>query len=225
MLYATTRRLGYGDSPNADVVQRLTGFINERYRQILTHTTLARLREIQGATVTTVAGTATVTLAPLSPIARVLRVYDAANRILLEPRSLLWYRALAPDPSMESGTPVAWVMVTEQTTGVAPLTLAFWPTPSAAVTYTYDYQAALTDLALTGDIPLLPIDFHDVLVLGARMDEYEAREQLERWAVAAKQYSDRLKQLRAWVHQESTVAPLGGRPAPSRLGAWYPAGT
>lgn len=52
------------------------------------------------------------------------------------------------------------------------LRYALAPTPSSAITYLVDGIADLVDMANDTDEPLIPIDFHDILVNGALVNEY-----------------------------------------------------
>lgn len=105
--------------------------------------------------------------------------------------------------------------------------LTLWPTPSAVITYTIDYDRTVTDLAQSTDVPVLDEDFHDLLLLGALMDEYQYMSD-ERWHMAHAEYTQRLGQLRYRIAATATGGSgrLTRRTRPgSQLGAWYPAGT
>lgn len=104
--------------------------------------------------------------------------------------------------------------------------LTLWPTPSAVLTYTVDVQRPITDLAQSTDEPLLPEDFHDVILLGALMDEYQHMDD-QRYLQARDEYRTRVGQWQYWLSETAAGAgPLTGRVQPvSQLGAWYPAGT
>ena len=218
------RRLGYPDAPPAEVAARVKDFLNERYHQVLSAPGMRRIREVQGETFTTTANVPSVALAPSPKVARVLRVYEATNDWSLSPRTLAWYRQVEPDPTATTGTPEVWVPVTEQTSGLVTLTLYLWPTPDSALTYSYDYEAVTDDLSANGDVPAIPVDFHDVLVVGAQASEYEYRDQMDRMTVALRSFERRKRELRVYLNQHSTRTsePLE---RPSRLGAWFPAGT
>lgn len=100
-----------------------------------------------------------------------------------------------------------------------------WPTPAAAVTYYVDYRRELTELVQDADEPLIPSDFHDLLVQYARMREYEKTND-GRFDVAQAQYQEGLKRLKYWTQtgaQEMPVLGRGARVGRSRLGAYYPA--
>jgi hypothetical protein len=222
------RRLGYTDAPPAEVVARIKDFLNERHRQILTLPGMRRLREVTGYAFQSVAQNATVTLSPAQKVERPLRVWDVTNASFLVPRTLDWYRAIAPDPSLSYGTPSVWVLSpNEQATGLDTMSLILWPTPSDVLNYQLDYERVIPTLSLVADTPLLPVGYHDLLALGARMDEYEYRDQVERHMVARAQYEQRLKDLRVYLNRNVVTQDPGHERTeiPSRLGPWFPAGT
>lgn len=107
------------------------------------------------------------------------------------------------------------------------LWIAFAPTPSAAITYTLDYERDATDLVQTGDEPgWLPGRFHRLLAIGARMKEYEKTDD-SRYQQAALAYARGVKGLLAYVNNPPDYVLVPGRrvSGQSDLGAWYPAGT
>ena len=98
-----------------------------------------------------------------------------------------------------------------------------WRTPADARTYTCDVTRDVTDLAQDTDEPMLPNDFHDLLVLGVVMDEYRHLDDT-RYAAAAGELSRREREFKYWQHQTASDGPTV-RERPSSLGAWYPTGT
>jgi hypothetical protein len=103
--------------------------------------------------------------------------------------------------------------------------IRLWPTPSAVNSYLVDETREITDFAQDTDEPLLPIDFHDLLVLGAVMDEYQHTDDT-RYIVAATEYKERLGQFQYWMHESADGSTsLGTARRPSQLGAFYPAGS
>jgi hypothetical protein len=98
-----------------------------------------------------------------------------------------------------------------------------WPTPAGAVTYYVDYRRELTDLVNDADEPMLPTDFHSMLVDYARMKEYEKTDD-ERYALAQQAFMLGMARLKyeRWSGDELPV--VGVSPAGrSRLGGQYPA--
>jgi hypothetical protein len=103
---------------------------------------------------------------------------------------------------------------------------AFWPTPSAALQYLIDYEHEIPILVNPLDEPLLPIDFHDLIALWARLDEYEFKSD-DRWMVTKSLVEQRQRELRSWVenHDIYDFHAVPTQPSRSRLGPWFPAGS
>lgn len=103
--------------------------------------------------------------------------------------------------------------------------VTLYPTPSAVITYSADVTLGITDLAQDNDEPRLPADFHDLLVAGAMVREYEKLDD-GRLMTSMARYQQRLRDLLFWMHEtasgSSMLSSAGGR---SRLGPWYAAGT
>jgi hypothetical protein len=76
------------------------------------------------------------------------------------------------------------------------------------------------------DEPLLPEDFHWLLVVGALKREYEKGDDT-RWRQAVAEETEGLKALRSWVlYPPDYDAVPGVRPVDqSNLGPWFPRGT
>lgn len=98
-----------------------------------------------------------------------------------------------------------------------------WPTPSSAITYRLDYTRVLQDLVVDTDIPLLPYDFHPLLGLGAQFDELVKMAD-DRSTLVFQHLSKQLDHLNAYVWDIPDDTE-GARPARSRLGGWFAAGT
>lgn len=101
--------------------------------------------------------------------------------------------------------------------------IALWPTPSDVLTYAMDFDHALVDLANANDEPIIPPDFHDLIVHGVLMDEYEHRDDT-RYQVARAHYRERLNALRAWVNTSGLDSGRGRTPDWNRLnlGSYFP---
>lgn len=105
--------------------------------------------------------------------------------------------------------------------------IQLWPTPNAAITYHVDYVRLIPDLINATDEPLVPEDFHWLLVEGALMKEWSKKDDT-RHAECKADFDDGVKALRSWlVTNPDTVATLR-RPAAlsfSTLGPMYPKGS
>jgi hypothetical protein len=308
------RRLNYPDSPDTSVTTRLTMFLNQRHRRLLSSPALRQLRE-GVASFASVTGQTEYALG--YGTARMLVVRDPANNRTLEMRPWSWYRSLEPDPANTTGTPEAWIplgqravarkpdgtgvwvasgaagdttqtvtihavlanaeavgattsvsalltgttrvrlgttqvyddvvqwsvtaacagaltlydaAVSGNTLGTLPIgrttskltAFALYQTPASALTYEVDIEHELVDMANTWDEPLLPVDFHDLLIMAATADEYEHRDD-SRYSNAIRQYDERFRELKAWLanHRAALASPLGVREI-APLGPWYP---
>lgn len=307
------RRLGWPDSPDAATVGRLLGFINDRYRELMSRRALERWRRVD--TIFTSAADLAEYAFPFG-IERVEQIRDLTSDILLLPRSIDWYRALDPDPADYTGTSEYWIDRGHVAIARRPAGTGLWavstaagdttqtvritatradgyqaaqtltlngttrvqlgaftdfrdvglftisttatgnvelynaaaagtrlaeikagrkssryfgiylsPTPASALTYQLQAVRSIEDLVNAEDVPLLPEDFHDILLLGARMDEYERRDDA-RFDTALAQYNERWKELKIWLYNHPHGDdPLTPPTRGSRLGAAFPAGT
>lgn len=105
------------------------------------------------------------------------------------------------------------------------LRIQLWPTPSTAVTTSVDYTQEIQDMANATDQPLLPEDFHYLLSLGARLDEYEKADDDRREALL-RDWELGVRRLREYVvnNPDKIIIPGMGDPGISNLGPWYPRG-
>jgi hypothetical protein len=108
------------------------------------------------------------------------------------------------------------------------MAIQLWPTPGSVITYHVDYTRVIPDMVNAADEPLLPEDFHDLLVEGALVKEWTKKDDGDRRAEAKRVFEAGERELQSWVQSNAdTVASL--RPAGlsrfSQLGASYPAGS
>jgi hypothetical protein len=112
------------------------------------------------------------------------------------------------------------------TTMMRHFTIILFPTPSGAVPYHIDYTRQILDLVNPTDEPLLPQDFHHLLVLAGRADEYERKDDT-RSGDAKAELAGGIVMLRHYVENPPGyfIVPgedvTGGR---SNLGPWFPRG-
>lgn len=100
------RRLGFASSPDSAVTTRLTAFLNESHRELLSLPGMETLRR-STLTFASVASQSQYALPPI--VGRVLALVDTANRTTLQAKGWPWYRNTEPDPSTVTGTPEAFV--------------------------------------------------------------------------------------------------------------------
>lgn len=155
-LQAAIQAKGY----TTDTASQQIAFINEAYREICG---MARwpFLEAQDSSLSTVAGTSAYSL-PFTDWRNLDAVriaipateqYD--NLRYLPVQDFREYEHIDRDIS----TPYYWTFYANQ--------LHFYPVPDAVYTVTIDYIIEPADLAAGTDVPLIPAQYHDVLVWGA----------------------------------------------------------
>ena len=103
--------------------------------------------------------------------------------------------------------------------------IQLWPTPASAITYYVDYARTVADMSNSTDEPLLPEDFHWLLIEGSLVKEWTKKDDLQRREAARADYQRGLRDL----HYRVTCAPdylpsRNGAPVErSRFGGMYPA--
>ncbi len=105
--------------------------------------------------------------------------------------------------------------------------IQLWPTPGSAITYHVDYVRIIPELINPTDEPLLPDDFHYLLVDGALVKEFTKKDDLSRRQAAQNDFEEGIAALRHWLlANPDTVASLRRVPLRwSSLGPSYPAGS
>lgn len=109
MLSDLYRRLGYASSPASEVTTRLTAFLNEGLQEVYSEPGLAAHLSLHQPSLTfaSVAEQAIYSLPPGVP--RIESIRETTNDVTLEMRTRDWYRQVAPDPSVNTGTPHFWI--------------------------------------------------------------------------------------------------------------------
>lgn len=109
-------------------------------------------------------------------------------------------------------------------TAAAYQAVQLWPTPTGAITYSVDCKRVLEDMAQATDRPLLPAEFHWLLVEATCYEEW-LRKDDSRTSNAKKALDDGINDLRNWSTNGPDYRPkMGDRGEPqSRLGGQYPA--
>lgn len=107
------------------------------------------------------------------------------------------------------------------------LWIQLWPTPSSVWTYNVDFTREIFDMSNATDEPLLPPDFHFLVALGARIDEYEQLGD-SRLATAKADWALGISRLKDYVTNspDYLIVPGGQQRVNwSNLGSMYPAGS
>lgn len=104
--------------------------------------------------------------------------------------------------------------------------ILLWPTPASVITYTMDFTREILDMTQDTDEPYLPTDFHDLLSIGARIDEYEKMDD-SRLNTAKAEWGQKYTSLQYFIHNRASERLIphstSGRIGISDLGSWYPA--
>lgn len=102
------------------------------------------------------------------------------------------------------------------------LGIQLYPTPASAITYHVDYGRAAFDLVNGTDEPLLPEDFHYLLIEGALIKEWTKVDDSRR-AAALADYKTGVSALKYFVNCPADLLPSRprGREPRSRLGAYF----
>jgi hypothetical protein len=122
----------------------------------------------------------------------------------------------------DSGTGAELSRITIGQTAPRYFSILLYPTPSAVVAYTVDAEFEINDMSIAGDVPYLPPDFHYLLSVGARLDEYEKTDDPARRKIAEREWADGIVKLK-W-HLYGLASATGTRVQRSNLGAFYPPG-
>lgn len=112
---------------------------------------------------------------------------------------------------------------------VSYLTVVLWPAPSAAWTFYVDYQRDIRDMQQPTDMPLTPPDFDDVLLMGARYDDYGYKKDFMSQRQLQAEIIKRTSDIMNWVtNNDDLIIVPGQQPRGTRfsnLGSWFPSGT
>ena len=104
-----------------------------------------------------------------------------------------------------------------------------YPIPAGVTTYYVDYTRQIPDMSITNDEPLLPPDFHWLLVEGALLMEWgQKKDDSDRYAIVQRAYDKGVSALKYFVRCPPDELPVLGRGQGvrvSRLGGFYPADT
>lgn len=102
--------------------------------------------------------------------------------------------------------------------------IQLWPTPTGATTYYVDYVRTIPDMSNANDEPLVPEDFHWLLVEGALIKEWTKKDDADRRQEAKDAFRRGLSDLLYQVGCPADWMPsrLPATEPPSRLGGWFP---
>jgi hypothetical protein len=107
--------------------------------------------------------------------------------------------------------------------------LVLEPVPSAVITYSLDVLREIPDMSVATDEPLLPEDFHDLLIDMAELKELRKQDDPARYGLLTGQVTQAKKDLISFCVNHPDWRPQwadqGVQTMGSQLGAFYPAGT
>jgi hypothetical protein len=100
-----------------------------------------------------------------------------------------------------------------------------YDTPSAVVTYSLDVLRAIPDMSNDTDEPLIPEDFHDLLIDKAERKELRKQDDPNRMVMLDRDIAAAESELRSFITNHPDWRPQFGGPTEerSRLGGWFPA--
>lgn len=204
------------NSSQVEARSRIKRFVNEWHRRICSEVGLEYLLRDGETTISVVAGTNEYTLAAV--VRKIRSIQDETNNITLLETTLPLLREMDPGEDA-TGLPTHYAHRSDRK-------IKLYPSPSANGTLTVDYEAQISDLDDDSDTPNVPEDFHYLLSLGARLNEYEKQDDRERLMYARDEMKRGIDKLKYWViSRPRPVVRRGGDIGTSRLGGWYPSGT
>jgi hypothetical protein len=210
------RRFGYADTPAAEVITRIRQWINVWQQRILARPGIQLLRDSQ-INFSTMAGQANYTL--VANIRRVDKMFLPDVPTVLRMESLQWLRE--NDPGLQAkGLPELWIPATWL---AGQLKIQLWPIPSDVYLVYVDAAVTAADLVATTDVPLLPAEYHWLLVEAACYEEW-LRKADARSGSARQDMETGIKEMRHWLQNPQDYRPVAGGNAVtlSRLGGMFP---
>lgn len=176
-----------------DANTRVGDFVNERLRNVQTSVNFSRIRR-GSASASTVSGVATVV--PSGVIKPLTVTFPALNRVLGE-RTEDQLRTFSPNRQW-IGAPEVYAV---RSFAADSFTMELVPIPDGVYDLTIDGIIPGVDLVADGDIPVLPEDFHDILIFGALADEYNHYDKADLALVQEKKFNARVSELRYFLQK------------------------
>lgn len=169
---------------------------------------------IQGRSTVTMTGTTAVQIGALTDWVEITKFYTSMSAV----GSITLHE--------DSGAGTQLAQITIGRTRPYYFAILLWPTPSSAVTYTIDFTRKMLDMVDDTDEPYLPEDYHDLLSIGARMDEYEKMDD-SRFSAAKSEWTSKFQSLQYYIHGRASERLIprstSGRIGVSDLGGFFPA--
>jgi hypothetical protein len=100
--------------------------------------------------------------------------------------------------------------------------LHMYPTSTAVLALTADVELRIEDMVNTGDEPIIPEDFHDVLVDGAIARDLRRRGKMQDYGAVEGARRKRVAELQVWCNKKTGTAHPERLPRRfSQLGPWF----
>lgn len=198
---------------STDARTRIKNHLNERYRAVATSCGLTSVR-YGTVSLNTVDGTidydVTGIIHPISVL------YPAGNRVVI-PKTPEFFRGLDPGGEQE-GDPKFWALLMSK---AAVASIRLHPEPDAVYALSISGIVPGTDMSANGDVPVLPEDFHDVLIFGACADELVKLEKLPLADAMEQKYEKRLRELRYFVSRAAYLDMRQNDESNWWFGPWF----
>lgn len=218
---ASYRRTGYADTPAVEVTTRMRQWINIWHQRLLARPGIELLRDAT-TFFPSVANQPTYVLP--AGVRRIKKILERDTPTALRMESHGWVREIDPGDTA-IGTPEVWAPITwgVTTPPLAQITIRLWPTPQGVTNYIVDAQGTAADLAAATDVPLLPYEYHWLLVEAACYEEW-MRKADTRSGSARQDLETGFKEMRHWLANPRDYMPTNAPSAQSssRLGGMYP---
>lgn len=104
------------------------------------------------------------------------------------------------------------------------LSFLLYPTPAAVVTHSMDVTRSIADMSQDFDEPLIPEDFHDLLLDMADLKELTKGDDPDRHRLVEAHRVKRRNEFREWVFGGGDPEDGSDASGGSNLGSWFPAG-
>lgn len=209
-LQAAVQAYGYG----TDTAAQQLVFINAAYREIHSKQRWPFL-EAFDTSLSTTPGVNTVSIATLggaTPYRNIdaVRIFtdgtanSGQDMDYIQPQEM---RTHETEYSDWSGKPTNWSIIDQ--------TIHVWPFPDGVYTLGIDYIIEPPDLAISTDIPILPLPYHDVIVFGA-LKQIAMRER-DLWSIGnyGAEYQRRLQEFEEeyFLRQRQTSSTVAHNPS------------
>lgn len=198
---------------SADATARIGEYVNDRYHQLTSSIGLepVRIGKADLVVAFNLSGLPEITTTIFDKITRVTLVVGTSLTTLSE----LTYDDLTAIPT-NTGNPRAWAVKTYNANSVV-FVIDAYPS-SGTFTLRLEGYTRLTEIAGSTE-PVVPEDFHDILIHGAMADELRKMEKPQLAQISEAKYEQRLSDLRMFIAKSAYLDIVQGKNKPSV--SWY----